>query len=773
MPKYADIIVDISHENLDKSYQYSIPEEFESAAVIGALVLVPFGKGNRFIQGYIVGLSDEPKWKVEQIKPIHQIVNNGLVIESQLISLAYWMKETFGSTINDALKTVIPVKKTVKAKEKKTLRLAVTKQEALKHLEVFRKKNNRARVRLLEALTEQGMDGAVTELDYDLAILKLNISRTTISDLEKLGIITIKVERLYRNPFSDISTEKVQIQLSKEQQFIADTIIGEYEEGIRGTYLIHGVTGSGKTEVYLEIISAVVEKGKKVIMLIPEIALTYQTVMRFYRRFGERVSIMNSKLSQGERYDQFMRAKNGDIDIMIGPRSALFTPFEELGLIIIDEEHEGSYKSETVPKYHAREVAIKRAELNNASVVLGSATPSLESYSKALKGEYKLFSLPSRNGEAKMPKIWIEDLREELKKKNRSIFSMHLKELIQDRLNKREQIILFINRRGYAGFVSCRSCGHVMKCPHCDVSLTAHNNGNLMCHYCGHEEVMPGKCPECGSKYIAAFGTGTQKVEEMVKREFPTARVLRMDADTTKQKDGHEKILSAFANLEADILVGTQMIVKGHDFPMVTLVGILAADLSLYASDYRAAERTYQLLAQAAGRAGRGNLPGEVVIQTYQPDHYSIVAASRNDYLAFYKEEMSYRNLLKYPPAAHILGILIASKDEEKAAFAARLLAGAAKEWVEKTSKVLADTTTENIDITEAMAEVARNTVVIGPAAAVLSKANDIYRFMIYIKQEDYDCLVQIKNYLEGYIDFSEYFNSCNVQFDFDPMNSY
>lgn len=756
MQEYADIIVDISHENLDKSYQYSIPEELAEAAVIGALVLVPFGRGNRYIQGYIVGISNEPKWKVDLIKPIHQIVNNALVIESQLISLAYWIKETFGATINDALKTVIPVKKTVKAREKKTMRLAVTVEEALEQLELFKKKNNRGRVRLLEVLTGKETDGADTavELDYELAVTKLNIARTTISDLQKLGIITTEVEKLYRNPFHHTSSEKVQIHLSGEQQYITDTIIKEYQDGIRGTYLVHGVTGSGKTEVYLEIISAVIKQGRKVIMLIPEIALTYQTVMRFYRRFGDRISIMNSKLSQGERYDQFMRAKNGDIDIMIGPRSALFTPFSDLGLIIIDEEHEGSYKSETVPKYHAREVAIKRAEITGASVILGSATPSLESYSKALLGEYKLFNLPSRNGEARMPRIWIEDLREELKKKNKSIFSIHLKELIEDRLNKKEQIILFINRRGYAGFISCRSCGHVMKCPHCDVSLTAHNNGNLICHYCGHEEAMPSKCPDCGSKYIAAFGTGTQKVEELVKREFPLARVLRMDTDTTKNKDGHERILSAFAGQEADILVGTQMIVKGHDFPMVTLVGILAADLSLYASDYRAAERTYQLLAQAAGRAGRGSLPGEVVIQTYQPEHYSIVAASRNDYISFYNQEMNFRNLLKYPPAAHILAILTASKEEQKAAFAAKLLGGAAKEW------------SESAGITE-------ETVIIGPAAAVLSKANDIYRYMIYVKQLDYECLVQLKNYLEGYVNFSEHFNGCNIQFDFDPMNSY
>ncbi len=518
--------------------------------------------------------------------------------------------------------------------------------------------------------------------------------------------------------------------------------------------MIHGVTGSGKTEVYLDIISAVIRQGKKVIMLIPEIVLTYQTVMRFYKRFGSRISIMNSRLSQGERYDQYLRAKNGDIDVMIGPRSALFTPFKDLGLIIIDEEHEGSYKSENPPKYHARETAVKRGELSGASVILGSATPSLESYAKAIQGIYKLFTLPCRNGEGRMPKIWVEDLREELKNKNISVFSVHLRDLMEDRLRKNEQIMLFINRRGYAGFVSCRSCGHVMKCPHCDVSLTAHNNGTLVCHYCGHEESIPAKCPSCGSKYIAAFGTGTQKVEELVKKEFAGARVLRMDTDTTKTKDGHEKILAAFANQEADILVGTQMIVKGHDFPMVTLVGIMAADLSLYAADYRAAERTYQLLAQAAGRAGRGRLPGEVVIQTYQPEHYSIVAASNDDYVGFYKQEMNYRSLLKYPPAAHILAILIASKEESKAILASRLLNGASKEWANAE-------------------QIAEETVIIGPAAAVLSKANDIYRYMIYVKQPDYECLIHLKNYLEGFVNYSEHFNGCNIQFDFNPMSSY
>lgn len=746
--KYADIIIDISHENLDKTYQYAIPEKYLETAVIGALAIVPFGKGNNQRKGYIVDISSVPKWKIEQIKPISEIVSDALVIESQLIHLAYWIKETFGSTMNDALKTVIPVKKQIKSKEKKTIRLIVTIEEARVHLAEFQRKNNKARVRLLEELIQQD------ELEFELVTGKLNIARTTIADLEKLGIVTTDVEKLYRNPISSQEFQKNILELTEQQRFIANDIIGEYQSGIRNTYLIHGVTGSGKTEVYMEIISEVVKEGKQVIMLIPEIALTYQTVMRFIKRFGNRISIMNSRLSQGERYDQYLRAKNKDIDIMIGPRSALFTPFDNLGLIIIDEEHEGSYKSESPPKYHGREVAVKRAALSGASVVLGSATPSLESYKKALDGEYKLYTLPSRIGKAVLPKIWIEDLREELKNKNKTIFSNKLRELMEDRLSKNQQIMLFINRRGYAGFVSCRSCGFVMKCPHCDISLTYHKSGNLVCHYCGYEESMPGKCPSCGSKYIAAFGTGTQKVEEMVKKEFPQAKVLRMDMDTTKNKDGHEKILAAFANQEADILVGTQMIVKGHDFPMVTLVGILAADLSLYAGDYRASERTFQLLVQASGRAGRGKLPGEVVIQTYQPEHYSITTASTGNYISFYEKEIAYRDLLMYPPAAHILAILIASKAEQKAMDLAIEIGNTAKQWVEQNA-------------------LQKSTFVIGPAAAELSRANDIYRYVIYIKKKDYDGLVQMKNYMEEVMNGMELIKDCMVQFDFNPMNSY
>jgi len=745
---YADIIVDISHENLDKTYQYLVPDHLKSEVEIGSLVRIPFGKGNRLIQGYVLGLSGQPKIDVSYIKPIDSMVSEGIAIEGHLIKLAYWMKENFGATMNDALKTVIPVKKTVKQVSKRTLCLAVTKEAAVLQMEAFQKRNSSARARLIGLLLEKG------ELDFDTAVNELKISRQVIKALMQLNLIEIKEERLYRNPIQNQEKSPLQIHLTDKQQAIVDDFAAEYHQGIRKAYLLHGITGSGKTEVYMDMIAEVVASGKQVIMLIPEIALTYQTVMRFYRRFGNRVTIMNSKMSQGERYDQSLRAKNGEIDICIGPRSALFTPFANLGLIIIDEEHEGSYKSETVPKYHARDVAIKRAQLEEASVVLGSATPSIETYHKALQGEYKLYTLSERIGTRTLPQVWVVDLREELKKKNKSIFSMKLKELIADRLNKRQQIMLFLNRRGYAGFVSCRSCGHVMKCPHCDISLTWHNNGKLVCHYCGFEQISPKLCPSCSSPYIATFGTGTQKVEDMVKKEFPMARVLRMDADTTKNKGGHEKILSAFANHEADILVGTQMIVKGHDFPKVTLVGILAADLSLYTNDYLASERTFQLLTQAAGRAGRGDDPGEVVIQTYHPEHYSVQTAKTSDYESFYRQELGCRRMLGYPPVSNFLVALITSKKDDVCERSSRLLNAAIQQFVQKHG-------------------LEEETQILGPADASLKKANDIYRKVIYIKHENYQVLVAVKNFLEGFIQYSDQFKASSIQFDFNPMSSY
>ena len=489
--------------------------------------------------------------------------------------------------------------------------------------------------------------------------------------------------------------------------------------------LLFGVTGSGKTEVYMELIRLCVEAGRQAILLIPEISLTRQNLHRFFLRFGERVGVLNSRQSEGEKYETVRKAAAGELDLVIGPRSALFVPFPQLGLIIVDEEHEHSYKSDLTPRYRAGEVARKLCELSGASLVLGSATPSLDSFSRAESGEYRLLRLPERAvSGAQLPAVSVVDLRQELAEGNKSVFSRLLSEKIEERLARKEQVMLFLNRRGYAGFVSCRSCGKPLTCPHCSISLTYHRDGKLRCHYCGYSAPFPDACPSCGSPYVAAFGTGTQKVETIVKKAFPAARVLRMDADTTAGKAGHSRILDAFDKDGADILVGTQMIVKGHDFPRVTLVGVLAADLSLYAPEYDAAERTFELLTQASGRAGRGNLPGEVVIQTYMPEHYAVEAASRQDYEGFYREEIAFRRLMHYPPAG---GLLIAAVSGNDAA------------GCEKKAKALREVI-EDTFLEEAP-------VVTGPAEGIEIKRKDVYRQQLMIRHPDADVLRKIRAY--------------------------
>ena len=744
MAQYANIIVDISHEKLDKTFQYRIPEELRESIRPGMQVYIPFG--NRKLTGYVVELTEEAEIEESRMKDIVGAVKGSVPIESQLIALAGWMKQNYGGTMNHALKTVIPVKQKSRAVEKRTVRLKLNAVEAKNQLGEYERKHSTARARLLTALMEQ------SELEWSVVTQKLAVTGVVIRALEEQGVVEIVREHDYRNPVAHLQSRGYDLILNEEQSAVVNRIEAQMDAGIYRPCLVKGVTGSGKTEVYMELIAHVLAQGKQAIVLIPEIALTYQTVMRFYNRFGDRVSIMNSRLSPGERYDQFERAKKGDIDIMIGPRSALFSPFTRLGLIIIDEEHESSYKSETVPRYHARETAIERAKMCGAQVVLGSATPSVESYYRAQAGEYELLELRHRVADKPLPQVTVTDLREELRRGNRSILSVRLQELMEDRLEKHQQIMLFINRRGVAGFVSCRACGHVIKCPHCDVSLSQHitrryPEGRMVCHYCGYEEPSPKVCPHCGSKYISGFKAGTQKIEMIVKQRFPQARVLRMDMDTTRSKEGHEQILSAFANQEADILIGTQMIVKGHDFPNVTLVGVLAADLSLSVSDYHAPERTFQLLTQAAGRAGRGREPGEVVIQTYQPDHYSIQTAKEQNYEAFYEQEILYREMMLYPPVWNMLVVLCASKWEQTAYDCAAKLA-------------------EQIGGE-------RQVQVIGPADAAVAKVNDIYKKVLYLKAEDYGKLVEIKNRLEHFMRDNRAFSDTIVQFDFNPVNGF
>ena len=743
MARYANVIVDISHEKLDKTFQYAIPEELAEEIKLGTQVDITFGPRN--MTGYVIELTDIPEYDVDKIKPIKGVKKGSVRMESELIALAGWIRENYGSTMNQALKTVIPIKKKTQAIIRKNLSLVLPIEEAQRKLAFYESKHQTARARLLRELISQNT------LDYSLVTGKLGVSSQTIKALVEQGVISVSQHKDYRNPVSHLESKGYNLALNQMQQSVVDRIMGDYNQGIRDTYLIKGVTGSGKTEVYMELIWQVISQGRQAIVLIPEIALTYQTVMRFYNRFGDRVSIMNSRLSAGERYDQFLRAKNGDISIMIGPRSALFTPFSNLGIIIIDEEHESSYKSENAPRYHAREVAIERARMADATVVLGSATPSVDSYYNAKKGKYKLLELNQRVQEKPLPECQVIDMREELKSGNRSILSVKLQELMEDRLQKGQQTMLFLNRRGMSGFMSCRECGFVVKCPHCDVSLSQHNNGLMVCHYCGYEEKIPKVCPSCGSKYISGFKAGTQKIEMLVQQRFPQARILRMDFDTTRTKDSYEKILQAFANQEADILIGTQMIVKGHDFPNVTLVGVLAADMSLHVSDFHASERTFQLLTQAAGRAGRGKEAGNVIIQTYSPDNFAIQAAKEQNYEAFYEHEIAYRQIPLYPPVGNMLVIMCSASKYENADVGSRRIG-------DKLTELVADS---------------RGIAVIGPSDASIAKLNDVYRKVVYIKTREYKVLVDLKNKLEAYIRDNNDFKYVNVQFDFNPMSGF
>ena len=665
---YAEIIIDISAEELDKAFTYAVPEELWDKLYPGVRVNVPFGNGGRKRKGVVIALSTRSGLRDDKIKYIDSLIDGAPDIEQELIGLADYMSKEYGCTMNQALMTVLPVK----AKVRKNSR----RKDAVE--------------------TIRGIAGNGSE----------SLSQALPEELE---------EKAFLNADQLKALEEIRTENTRPS-------------------LLYGITGSGKTRVYIELIKGMQSEGKQSIVLIPEISLTFQTVTELARYFGDKVAVMHSKLSAGERYDQFQKAVNGEIDVMVGPRSALFTPFKELGLIIIDEEHERTYQSETSPRYDTRAVARKRAKMCGAKLVLGSATPSLESYTKALNGEYALHKLLSRAHKgAELPRISVVDMRSELEQGNRSIFSETLHEKISERLDRGEQIMLFINRRGYAGFVSCRSCGHVIKCPHCDVSMTAHNNwyvdprtgrkeaALLSCHYCGYTRPMPKICPECKSSYIAPFGTGTQKLEQAVRNTFPDARVLRMDADTTSSKNAYEHILSDFKAHKADILIGTQMIVKGHDFENVTLVGIVAADLSLNTSEYDASERSYQLITQAAGRSGRGERAGEVVIQSYDPSHYAISCAADRDYESFYEREMSYRRLLNYPPETFMLFVHLRSEDEKALDAAAKKAAAIAEAYEPEGSEI------------------------IGPCNEAIYKIKDNYRKIIYIKNKRHDIITRIR----------------------------
>lgn len=746
MAVYIDVIVDISVNSLDRIFQYRVPEELLDAVTVGCQVNVPFGSGNRRRQAYVIGVDTVLAYDASKIKDILG-VTKAPAATGQLIALADWMHERYGCTMAQALKTVLPVKKSVK-EVKRTAYFLADREGAQQLLEKSRKsRREKARVRLLEAMLKEGCMSKETVTGV------LQISASTMKSILQTGVIREETSQVYRNPVRQRLDGWQEVCLNDEQMNAVASIwqnaaiCREHWSREQGIHLLYGITGSGKTEVYMALMEKVLNEGRQIIVLIPEISLTLQTVSRFYARFGSQIAVMNSKLSAGERYDQYMRAKRGEASIMIGPRSALFTPFDRLGLIIIDEEHESAYQSEIVPRYQAAEVAARRAEMSGALVVLGSATPSVAVYQKAREGMIGLHRLTQRaRTGSRLPDVKVVDLREEFRMKNRGILSQSLHEAMDACLKRGDQMMLFLNRRGYAGFVSCRSCGYVVKCRHCDVSMTVHHHTLLKCHYCGSEQPMPRVCPSCGSPYIAGFGVGTQKVEEFVQKEFSEARILRMDRDTTSGKDDMGRILQTFSEGGADILIGTQMIVKGHDFANVTLVGILAADLSLFAGDYQSSERTFQLLTQAAGRAGRGDRPGEVIIQTYQPEHYCIQTAAAQDYDSFYSQEIRFRQMLHYPPDRQMMVMLAEGEHDQQTGQA-----------VQKLREIAGEADFEAVEF-------------IGPSRAGIAKAKDLYRYTMYMKHQDIKELMRLRDFLEGYLKWSQQFS--NIYFTFDIRES-
>ena len=685
---YAEIIIDITNEALDRAYTYHIPEGMDLH--VGDRVTIPFGASNAEKTGYVVGLRENFDYDPSKVKDIAAVIPDAISVQEQLIHLAAWMSTEYGTTMNQCLKTVLPVRRTVRKNARRIdpIRMYQNEQDEYHDL-------NPAQARAAEAVIA----------GYQACVAKRPASPVTSvpGDTETAA------------------SESTGTPALAEEKAVAAAPTGGSSVP---RYLLHGITGSGKTEVYLHIIEEVIRRGDQVILLIPEISLTYQTVRRVSTRFQGRVAILNSRMSIGERFEQYTKCERGEVNVLIGPRSAVFAPFARLGLIIMDEEHESAYKSETAPRYETRDVAYERARLAGCPVLYGSATPSLTMYSAALRGEVQLLELPERaHAGAQLAETEIIDLREELAKGNRSILSERLYTLMQEKLEKKEQIMLFMNRRGYSNFVSCRSCGEALKCPHCDITLTLHRDGSLRCHYCGYQTRLMKLCPSCGSPYLAPFGFGTEKLESYVKKVFPTASVLRMDADTTKRKGDHERILEKFRKHQADILIGTQMIVKGHDFPDVTLVGLIAADLNLSAPDFKASERTFQLLTQAAGRAGRGAQAGTVIIQTYQPDHYAIVLSKRQDYKAFYEKEFRFRKLMGYPPTERLMTIQLASKDED---FLSMVSAAAAEGF--------------RLDCSAEGAEL------IGPLEASVYRINDVYRKIVYIKHPSHDIIIRLRD---------------------------
>lgn len=648
---FADIILNSTTQNLDRPFLYEVPQGMKVAA--GDLVLVPLG-AKRKLQGFVMAVHDEipgevPRDKRSQIKPVSSVISGGL-FDEQGIALVEFMRREYLSGHLDALRLLIP-RGELKGVGHKYRTILLPGEEIPPDHRFYETWQP-----IQDFVRRSLKDGGVIRAEA----VRAGFSQSSVNTMLRHGFLTAReqVDLRYSTAAYEEDTARI---LNEEQQAAYSAIM----DGDPGTYLLHGITGSGKTEVFLHLVSRMLKAGHDSVILVPEIALTPQMIERVKRRFGSEITVYHSRLSDGERYDEWMRVRQGKVRIAIGARSALFLPFRDLKLVVVDEEHEFSYKSETNPKYVTRDVADFMMGLRGGKVVLASATPSMEAFDRARRGQYHLVSLTKRAGAGAMPRVVTVDMRKELRLGNRSILSGRLAMEMEKSLARRRQVILFLNRRGVSGFVSCRACGFVYKCPNCSVSLTKHQGGRLTCHHCGHSQYQKDVCPACGSSYIREFGIGTEKVEQEIRRQFPDARVLRMDRDTTGHKEAYEEIYRTFRKQEADILIGTQMVAKGLDFHGVDLVGILAADLSMNLPDFRAYEKTFQLITQVSGRAGRGDEGGLVVLQTYQPDTYPIILAARADYIGFFGQEMQVRQALGYPPCGHMLSLVLSGRDED------------------------------------------------------------------------------------------------------------
>ncbi|MFA1713103.1 primosomal protein N' [Peribacillus frigoritolerans] len=779
----ASVIVDVPAKQTDREFDYRIPEKWNQVIKPGMRVIVPFGP--RMVQGFVTGL--KAKSDFAKLRFIKEPMDLEPILNDELLQLGDWLtKEAMCFKIS-ALQAMLPA--AMKAKYEKVIKVVEDKKDQLPPIiqNLYGKNDSISWKDVIEGenapLVQKEMQNGNLELEYNVKnrlnkktvrVIKsllspmelkemasaisshakkqqellqyfiehqepvplkellelMNTSSGTVKSLVSKGALAEMDQEIYRDPYENRVFEKsMPFTLTAEQTAALKPIQENIHRDEHDVFLLYGVTGSGKTEVYLQAIASVIEKGKEAIMLVPEISLTPQTVKRFKERFGEQVAVMHSGLSVGEKYDEWRKIHRKEVKVVVGARSAVFAPFENLGLVIIDEEHESSYKQEETPRYHARDVAIERAKSYGCPVILGSATPTLESFARAKKNVYKLLTLSQRMNKNALPAVEIVDMREELRTGNRSMFSELLFTKLKDRLDKGEQTVLMLNKRGHSSFVMCRSCGLVINCPNCDISLTYHRFNDIMkCHYCGFEEGMPSVCPECESEHIRFFGTGTQKVEEELAKILPEARVIRMDVDTTSKKGSHERLLNAFGEGKADILLGTQMIAKGLDFPNITLVGVLSADTMLHLPDFRSSEKTFQLLTQVSGRAGRHQLPGEVVIQTYTPEHYSIKLSALQDFDAFYEREMYLRRQSHYPPYYYVVLITVSHEDLMKTVSV-----------TEKITNYLGS-------------RLNRDSVVLGPVASPISRINNRYRYQCLIKyKREPDLNQHLRTLLEHY----------------------